>query len=395
MRRPGKSASVSSQHKKAKEALRRSKAWFVGQKQAFQHAMNGAPLDASLGILIRTAIEQAENDRLCAFYRVSPDGTELYHVVGMTDAYARSANGLKIGPDSLACGLAAWRKQPVITFDVEKEPRWKPWLWLAREHGCRACWSFPVETSAGKIVGSFAMYFKEPRKPTALDRGLIVSLMHSASIIISHYQETEARKQQEERQQLLLAELDHRVKNILARVAAVIKFTHKDGRQTNEMIQALDGRIQSMADAHTLLSQSHWQGVSLADLVRGQLAPYTTETNIVIGGPDIKLTAVSAQALAMVFQELVTNAVKHGSLSTPHGKVSVSWDRRNRADEVARTVIAWRETGGLPTKEPSQTSYGTNLIRNLIPHELGGIVNLVFAPDGLHCDIEIPLKEAL
>ena len=202
------------------------------------------------------------------------------------------------------------------------------------------------------------------------------------------------RKHAEEHQSVLMAELDHRVKNILACVAAVAKYTLEDSRPPKELVRALDQRIQSMADAHTMLSQSHWRGVSLADLVRRQLAPYATETNIVIDGPDITLTAAPTQALAMVLQELVTNAVKYGSLSTPYGMVSVNWDYRDSADGGARAVITWRETGGPTTKAPSQASYGTNLIRNLIPHELGGIVNLVFAPEGLRCDIEIPLNKA-
>ena len=202
------------------------------------------------------------------------------------------------------------------------------------------------------------------------------------------------RKHAEEHQRVLMAELDHRVKNILACVAAVAKYTLEDSQPPKELVQALDQRIQSMADAHTMLSQSHWRGVSLANLVRRQLAPYATETNIVIDGPDITLTAAPTQALAMVLQELVTNAVKYGSLSTPYGKVSVSWDSRDSADGGARAVIAWRETGGPATNTPNQASYGTNLIRNLIPRELGGIVNLVFAPEGLRCDIEIPLNKA-
>src|SRR5215471_15546422 len=202
------------------------------------------------------------------------------------------------------------------------------------------------------------------------------------------------RKHAEEHQRVLMAELDHRVKNILACVAAVAKYTLEDSQPPKELVQALDQRIQSMADAHTMLSQSHWRGVSLANLVRRQLAPYATETNIVIDGPDITLTAAPTQALAMVLQELVTNAAKYGSLSTPYGKVSVSWDSRDSADGGARAVIAWRETGGPATNTPNQASYGTNLIRNLIPHELGGIVNLVFAPDGLRCDIVIPLTKA-
>jgi PAS domain S-box-containing protein len=200
-------------------------------------------------------------------------------------------------------------------------------------------------------------------------------------------------KHSEAHQKVLMAELDHRVKNILARVAVAAKYTFEGDRSTNEMIQALDWRIQSMADAHTLLSQSHWRGVGLADLVRRQLAPYTTETNVVISGPDITLTAVSTEALAMVLQELVTNAVKYGSLSTPHGKVSVDWDRRECPNGVAYVAIAWRESGGPTTTGPGRSSYGTDLIRNLIPHELGGTVDLLFASEGLCCDIGIPLDE--
>jgi len=211
---------------------------------------------------------------------------------------------------------------------------------------------------------------------------------------VAIHQDITERKHAEERQAFLLAELDHRVKNNLARITAVVQYTLEGGRPTKELIEALNQRIQSMADAHTMLSRSHWRGVGLADLVRRQLAPYTTETNIVISGPDITLSASRAQSLAMVLQELVTNAVKYGSLSMPHGRVSVNWDRRDRADGAARVAIAWRETCGPPTKAPSQTSYGTNLIRNLIPHELGGTVDLVFPPEGLRCDIEIPLSKA-
>jgi PAS domain S-box-containing protein len=203
-----------------------------------------------------------------------------------------------------------------------------------------------------------------------------------------------ARKRAEEHQELLIAELDHRVKNVLARVAVVAKYTRQGSRSMDEFVRALDGRIQSMADAHTLLSQGRWRGVSLADLVRRQLAPYTTKTNMLIGGPDITLAAAATQAVAMVLQELVTNAVKYGALSTPQGKVSVNWERQHGTDAAARLIIAWRETGGPPAAAPKETSYGTTLIRSLIPHELGGTVDLVFAHEGVRCDIAIPLDAA-
>jgi two-component sensor histidine kinase len=104
------------------------------------------------------------------------------------------------------------------------------------------------------------------------------------------------------------------------------------------------------------------------------------------------LTAAATQAVAMVLQELVTNGVKYGALSTPQGRVSVSWDRRSDGDMAARLLIAWRESGGPPIVLQTQSGYGTSLIRDLIPHELGGTVDLVFASDGLRCNIEIPLE---
>jgi two-component sensor histidine kinase len=198
----------------------------------------------------------------------------------------------------------------------------------------------------------------------------------------------------DELQDLLISELDHRVKNILARVAAVARYTRQGSGSMEQFVGALDGRIQSMADAHSLLSRNRWHGVSLIDLVRGQLAPYSTERNVAIRGPDITLSVEATQALAMVLQELVTNAVKYGALSHPHGRVSVSWDHRPCQDAAGRLAIAWRETGGPPAKAPSGSSYGTNLIRGLIPRELGGAVDLAFLPEGVRCDIEIPIRGA-
>ncbi len=133
------------------------------------------------------------------------------------------------------------------------------------------------------------------------------------------------RKQSEKRQDLLSAELDHRVKNVLARVAAVVRHTRRRSGTTDEFVNALDGRIQSIAAAHALLSQSRWSGVGLTDLIQHQLAPYTTDANTTISGPEVMLTSGETQAVAMVIHELVTNAAKHGALSSLDGRVLVSW----------------------------------------------------------------------
>ena len=103
----------------------------------------------------------------------------------MPETYARYVDGFAIGPQSLACGLAASKGQPIITRDVAEEPLWQPWLWLAEQFDYRACWSFPVQTSAGKVVGTFAMYYREPREATPRDLDLAATITRAAAIMIS------------------------------------------------------------------------------------------------------------------------------------------------------------------------------------------------------------------
>jgi PAS domain S-box-containing protein len=200
------------------------------------------------------------------------------------------------------------------------------------------------------------------------------------------------RKQVERHQELLVAELDHRVKNVLAQVAVVARSTRQGSRSIDEFLQSLNGRIQSMAAAHTLLSKSGWQSVGLDALVRNQLAPYATDTNIAISGIDVMLIAAEIQAVARVLHELVTNAAKYGALSSPGGHVSVCWNREPNGDGE-NLMLVWQEHGGPAVKSNVQSSYGTNLIRNLIPHELGGMVDLVFASEGVRCRIDIPMRQ--
>ena len=125
-----------------------SEAWLSGQKAAFQAAVKGASLEASLGILVRTAVKQVGNGIRCGFYIADEAGVKLRHVAGMSDAYAECVDGFKIGADALACGLAVYTNRPVITPDVINEPLWKPWLWLTEQYGFRACWSFPLRRKA-------------------------------------------------------------------------------------------------------------------------------------------------------------------------------------------------------------------------------------------------------
>jgi two-component sensor histidine kinase len=195
-------------------------------------------------------------------------------------------------------------------------------------------------------------------------------------------------KRAEEWQKVLVAELNHRVKNVLARVSAVVMFTREGSCSIDEFVETLDGRIESMAHTHALLTQGEWNGVGLADLIRHELSPYTK--NAVISGPDVVLTAAATEAIAMVLHELVTNAEKYGALSVRGGRVSISWNREHSGSSSASLRIDWREMEGPTVVAQPRLGYGASLIRNLVPHELGGTAELLFASDGLRCVIEIP-----
>jgi two-component sensor histidine kinase len=197
----------------------------------------------------------------------------------------------------------------------------------------------------------------------------------------------------EQHQRQLIAELDHRVKNVLAQVDGVVTSTGEGGHSITDFRQSVRGRIQSMAAAHTLLSECSWHSVALDDLVVTELAPYATDTNVKITGTDVMLSSAETQALAKVLHELATNAAKYGALSIPRGEVSVSWDRKPNGQKTT-LILEWRELGGPPVSSEIQSSYGTDLICNLIPHELGGRVDLAFLNEGVNCRIEFPLKQA-
>jgi PAS domain S-box-containing protein len=198
------------------------------------------------------------------------------------------------------------------------------------------------------------------------------------------------RKRVEEQRRILLGELDHRVKNTLATVSAVMSHTLNASSSMADFATALDGRIQSMARTHDLLSASRWQGISVAELIRRELAPYATTDNTEINGPEVLLRAEAGQVMAMVLHELATNAAKYGALSTQYGRVSIRWRQRPNGRTRSHLVLEWLEVGGPSAVASENSGFGTHTIRDLIPYELGGTVDLSIAPKGVRCRIEIP-----
>jgi PAS domain S-box-containing protein len=195
-------------------------------------------------------------------------------------------------------------------------------------------------------------------------------------------------KRAEERQSALIAELNHRVKNVLAKVVAIAARTRQSTPSPDEFGAAFEGRIRSLANAHALLSRNLWQGVSLAEIVHQELAPYTTRGGSLIEGPEVSLAPEAGQVLMTVLHELATNAAKHGALSVPEGRVSVQWDL---AGDPVRLVLHWREHNGPHVTAPTRVGFGARTIQSAISHQLDGRVDLAFMAGGISCTIELPV----
>lgn len=199
------------------------------------------------------------------------------------------------------------------------------------------------------------------------------------------------RKRAEEMQRLLMGELNHRVKNTLATVQSIANQMARSIRSPSEFAAGFAGRIQALACAHGLLTQSAWQGASMLPLVRDQLlVDGEKDDRISFSGPPIQLEPQPALHLALVLHELGTNARKYGALSTPEGSLSIDWEvRSNRGRHL---LLWWRESGGPEVIAPQESGFGTTLIEKSLASD-GGQATVRYRAQGLECDIVLPLPE--
>jgi PAS domain S-box-containing protein len=291
--------------------------------------------------------------------QVSTGWATIYGLPGNTTTITRRDWRARVHPDDLA-GLDARRAR--VFADRQREHRSE----------------FRILRADGDIR------WIESRSVVAYDDDGFARRMVGVNIDVTE------RKQAEEHKNLLVAELDHRVKNVLAVVAAVVSRTLEASASMADFAVALDGRIQSIATTHELLSWRKWQGIPLAELVERELAPHANGSNMLIEGPEVVLRPEVGQALAMVLHELATNAAKYGALSAQQGGVAVRWRPTAQNGSGGVLVIDWIETGGPAVVAAPHAGYGTSIIRDLIPYEFGGTVDLGLTPEGARCRLEIP-----
>ena len=199
------------------------------------------------------------------------------------------------------------------------------------------------------------------------------------------------RKAAEQRAALLLGELDHRVKNILAIVTAVISQTLRFSETPEAFAREVEGRVIAIAKAHSLLTQSGHGGILLSTLVATELAPFDHgPDHVSVSGPEVELTPRAGLALAMAVHELASNAAKYGALSTAAGRLTVAWEIGPSTDGPVLT-LAWTEAGGPEVRPPTRRGFGTTLIERAIRHDFGATVTRDFLPSGVSCTLAVPL----
>lgn len=199
------------------------------------------------------------------------------------------------------------------------------------------------------------------------------------------------RHEAQRRQALMMAELNHRVKNMLAVVAGIAHQTARSAASVEAFSAGFFGRLEALARAHEMLTAGEWEGAELGELVQSLLGPYAEggEPHASFGGPRVRLVSKQVLSLSMILHELVTNAAKYGALSKPDGRISVEW--RVAEDGNQREVLlTWKESGLSGVSPPVRNGFGLKMIGLSAGHELGGTVEPEWQDDGLSLQLRFP-----
>jgi two-component sensor histidine kinase len=192
----------------------------------------------------------------------------------------------------------------------------------------------------------------------------------------------------------LIDELNHRVKNTMATVQSLAGQTARHATTTEAFLDTFEKRLMALARAHDLLTVRRWQGAPFDKLIHDVLVPLTGDTGqrVQFEGPPVEVDARTVLGFTLTLNELATNATKYGALSTPAGRLSISWNVLDH-DGTKLLELQWRERGGPVVLAPKRRGFGSRLMERCIEGDLAGNFDLVFEPDGIRCSISVPLRD--
>jgi PAS domain S-box-containing protein len=198
----------------------------------------------------------------------------------------------------------------------------------------------------------------------------------------------------QDRQQVLLSELQHRTRNLLALVQAIARQTMKTSNSLQDFSREFESRLGALSRVQGVLARTDQGPIELEQIVRAELEAHGAGEAAEISGPRVELAPNAAQALALALHELATNAVKYGALRQPPGKLDVNWQLRQQGGDI-RVILNWREQNVImsePPDAPRRRGYGRELIERALPYQLNATTNLQFTDQGVSCSVELPLE---
>lgn len=304
----------------------------------------------------------------------------------LSDEYADALKGIKVMDRPGSCALAVFKGRTVICRDVTGDSRFSvEWKSLGLKHGLRALVSVPAVDPKGLTLGTLVIAH-EPGAPLTRGARRIASEIAELCGLVLQYRRNQMRNE------LLLGEMGHRMRNLFSTVGAVVYATLRHHSDPEEFREIFDGRLKALAKAHSLAVNAG--ETELRQLIQDTLAPYSFNHEIDIKGSRFMLTQEAGIALSLATHELATNAAKYGSLSTDGGSVQVQWGIDESASEP-RFELSWSERGGPPVKPPTRQGFGQKTLKRGVQSAFDGAVDLEYDPTGLRCRIVAPMSPRL
>ena len=343
---------------------KRGEAALAGQKRVLELLVQGAPLPDVLDALCAVVEGQGTTQLIATVQLVDEDGQRLRSVAGRRapPAYAEAVDGLRIGPSAGSCGTAAYRGAPVIVADIAVDPLWAGFRELALSHGLRACWSTPIFSSRGQVLGTLAVYSPTPRTPSADEVGLVDILTRTAGIAVERRRAEETLREADRRKDEFLATLAHELRNPLAPMRNALQVMQLAGgdpaaveqaraimeRQMRHMVRLVDDLLDVSRITRGMLELRR-QRVDLAAVLRSAveasrpLIEAARHALTITLPPEPIFVDGDPMRLAQVFANLLNNAAKY---TEPGGQIGLSAERQG-----SDAVVSVRDNGlGIPSE---------------------------------------------
>lgn len=312
---------------------------------------------------------------------------ELCHYIA-EDSEVPLWAGQKFPLTACISGWAMLHRQQVVIPDIYADPRVPHEAY--RPTGIHSLVMTPVGEPAP--FGALGAYWREVREATEEEKSAMAALASCMATALQNIDLMGSLRAELDHKQLLVNELNHRVKNTMAIVQSLSAQTLRADRPVAAARADFESRLMALAGAHVLMTEAEWRAVSLRELIVRTLQPFAQgsgASRFNLHGPDATLPPKSAVALALAIHELCTNAAKHGALGRPTGQVAIAWELAD-SPEGPRLRMTWRERGGPPVAEPTRRGFGSRLLERGLAAELRGRVRLSFPPEGLVCEIDAP-----